>query len=505
MSTDAAPSIYTVVTFAPVQGFISSSRKLRDLYGSSLLLSHLARSILDDATRRLGVQAAISPALVHTSRGTPNLLVIEGDYKWGWGRDALLGTWSAVLEACRTWIENSIPGSYEWQSAWQQWQQHAWEYFHAQGGSIAVARERMRLIKQARQWSAINWTGESSTLSGADAICRPSMGRVIDPRLVPHGEADREARAFTAALRSQPSLGEAFAAENEQLSLPELTKRLVTYSTVARRAFPADTLPAVLPERFDGIASSKTTCWFMADGDRIGQHLSGLSGGDARQEAAVLSGFSAAMRSWAEALYQQVPDLTDDKATVIYAGGDDLLGALHDAPGKEGSLASADLFRWLTLFPQQIWPEHGQKTLTVSMGLVWVSEAVPQREALQHVRLAERSAKGHGRDSFALRLLFPGGQFIEWVCRWRELPRFLDGFTDREGRTGSAARWRHLSDDLEHLSSRGTLADTTASALWRAYFPALDPPGQSALPMPLADWLLGAARVMATLTRGVKP
>ena len=44
---------YTAVTFAPVQSFIRASRKLRDLYGSSLLLSHLARALADDAAGRL--------------------------------------------------------------------------------------------------------------------------------------------------------------------------------------------------------------------------------------------------------------------------------------------------------------------------------------------------------------------------------------------------------------------------------------------------------------------
>lgn len=56
---------FTVVTFAPVQGFIGSSRKLRDLYGSSLLLSVLAKAIYDDAQER-GFEV-LSPALVNTA------------------------------------------------------------------------------------------------------------------------------------------------------------------------------------------------------------------------------------------------------------------------------------------------------------------------------------------------------------------------------------------------------------------------------------------------------
>ena len=43
------PVIYTAVTFAPVQGFIEKSRKLRDLYGSSYLLSFIAQSVCLEA------------------------------------------------------------------------------------------------------------------------------------------------------------------------------------------------------------------------------------------------------------------------------------------------------------------------------------------------------------------------------------------------------------------------------------------------------------------------
>ncbi|MBW4442550.1 MAG: hypothetical protein KME10_15220 [Plectolyngbya sp. WJT66-NPBG17] len=38
-------TIYTAITFAPVQGFIEKSRKLRDLYGSSFILSYLANAL----------------------------------------------------------------------------------------------------------------------------------------------------------------------------------------------------------------------------------------------------------------------------------------------------------------------------------------------------------------------------------------------------------------------------------------------------------------------------
>ena len=105
---------YTAVTFAPVQSFIRASRKLRDLYGSSLLLSHLARAIAEDAQRR--GHTVISPASINSSRGVPNTLVIGGDYRRGQARDALLQTWQSLLEACRSWLERELPGeTYDWQ------------------------------------------------------------------------------------------------------------------------------------------------------------------------------------------------------------------------------------------------------------------------------------------------------------------------------------------------------------------------------------------------------
>lgn len=506
----ADPPVYVVVTFAPVQGFISSSRKLRDLYGSSLLLSVLAKAIVDDARHR-GFEV-LSPALVNTARGTPNLLVIRGAYKKGHGRDALQAAWGRVLESTRQWIEAKLPQfDYQWEPVWKQWHTHAWEYFHAQGSSITNARQQLALSKQERAWNGINWTGESSTLGGHDAIVRPSLGRVIDPRKVSNAEEKAEATDFITALQALPPLGEPFAGKGEQPSLPELVKRLVTYPVVARTAFVDEKLVNVLPERFDAIANSSAVAWFMADGDEVGKYLEKKAAGDPESEARALSSFSSAMRGWAEELYDRVPQLTHQKGTVVYAGGDDLLGALHDRPGPEGSdlaepLEAADLLAWLQTFPK-LWKEHKQD-ITVSLGLVYTSGQVPQREALQQVRLAEASAKAHGRDRFALRLLFSGGQSIEWVCPWRELPRVLEGYRDREQRSGQQAHWGHLAADVATLQGRRALggdgpeARAVATALWEIYFPGLEPPKD--IHQPLGDWISDLAQVLSRLLKPVR-
>lgn len=514
------PPVFTVVTFAPVQGFISSSRKLRDLYGSSLLLSFLAKAVVDDAKQH-GFEV-LSPALVNTARGTPNLVVIRGAYKKGHGQEALQTAWAHILDTTRHWIETKLPefNYSHWHVSWKQWHSHAWEFFHAQGATIQQARQHLALAKQARAWSGINWTGESSTLAGSDAIARPSMGQVVDPRLISAAEEREEANDFITALRSLKPLGEAFAGEGEQPSLPELVKRLVTYKEVAQSAFLDEGLVNVLPERFDAIANSSSVCWFMADGDEVGKFLEKAAKGKPEAEAASLKSFSDAMRRWAEKLYDRVPIITQQKGTLVYAGGDDLLGALHDQPSADGQkiaqpLTAADLLSWLTSFPG-LWQEHGQP-ITVSMGLVFVGSQVSQREALQQLRLAEASAKAHGRDRFALRLVFSGGQMIEWVCPWQLLPRVLEGYRDREQRSGEQAHWGHLAADVASLQGRRALggdgpeAQAVAEALWQIYFPELAMPSgkqgsgnQPAIHQPLGDWIADLAQVLSRLIKPVR-
>lgn len=477
----------TVVNFAPVQSFICASRKLRDLYGSSLLLSHMARAIADDATER--GHSVISPASVSSSRGVPNALVIDGKYRKGHAREALQSGWNRVLLVCRQWLEQAMPAgtTFQWEYSWRACGQHTWELFHGQGATIAEARRALAVNKLQRDWNSPNWTGESSSLSSADAVVWPRMGEVIDPRQLDPAVTQQEVREFLAVLRGR--LGEAFAGEKEELSLAELVKRLVTYPEITLRAFATKTCPdpdlrQLTPARFQKLSGSEerkpeSLIWFMADGDSVGVHLESLR--QRMGEAEALRSFSTTMRNWAAGLYERVPAVMDHKAMVVYAGGDDVFGALHESQPGLGDLTPSDLWSWLEAFPA-LWSECGQPQLTVSMGLVWASGQVPQREALQHAREAEASAKQRGRNRFVLRLLYAGGNHLEWSCPWLWLAPIRSHYRDREGRSGKSANWRHLADDLTWLRSRQAISarnphqdseaqQRIAFGLWKVYFP----------------------------------
>jgi CRISPR-associated protein Cmr2 len=156
------------------------------------------------------------------------------------------------------------------------------------------------------------------------------------------------------------------------------------------------------------------------------------------------------------------------------------------------------------------------------MGVVWADSSVPQREALQHTREAEASAKARGRDRFALRLLYASGNHLEWTCPWSWLDPILNAYRDREGRTnasvnaatakGKSPSWRHLAEDLVWLKERHAIGDgapakqavNVAEGLLTAYFPGWSPDGPPEQGNPnrrLDHWLLDLGRVMAGLER----
>lgn len=495
-----------------------ASRKLRDLYGSSVLISHLARAQAEDAVSHR--HTIVSPADINVSRGVPNVLVIRGAYSKDQASKALLTCWQRVLSGCRDWIEvfyrsKQPDPAFDWDSSWRACGLHSWELFHGQGATITAAREALAITKLQRAWSAPNWTGESSTLSSAEAVVRPMMGAVKDPRHLSQGQIQAEARAFLRTLCESEDLGIAFAGANEEISLTELVKRLITYPAVARKALATgknealsnSELRAILPERFQRLTNMaaaedaaakkpESLVWFMADGDGIGNHLESLAKQKGSEEVA-LKDFSGDMRKWAARLYTEVPETVPDHAMVVYAGGDDLFGALHESRPGRADLTTDHLWKWLGAFPK-VWAQCGQKDLTVSMGLVWADTQVPQREALQHAREAEASAKARGKNRFALRLLYANGNHLEWTCPWAWLDLIRTHYNDREGRTMERSRdgrppsWRHLAEDLEWLRSRQAIGVTTNSkpanalgesatlatalALWEAYFPGCELP-----------------------------
>ncbi|MFB2898375.1 type III-B CRISPR-associated protein Cas10/Cmr2 [Aerosakkonemataceae cyanobacterium BLCC-F50] len=454
---------YTAITFAPVQGFIEKSRKLRDLYGSSFILSYLAYALCKTAEQQN--YQVISPAIINVVQGTPNQIIIAGDFSRPEATAVFNRAWKTLTCTCQHWIEKQISQKYQWQREWDLWTNHAWEFFWAQGETISEVRKNLNKIKLKRDWIGINWMGESSTLSGTDAIAYPAMSRSMNARDRDLSAEDQEIRQFYQQLSELKPLGEAFVEEREQLSLPELIKRLITYHIIARQLnLKTEELPKVeIPDKFtdlDRHQDNRWTGWFQGDGDSIGNHLQTFK--EKNDEAEKLKEFSKAMLEWAE--NQLKPSLPEDLGRIIYAGGDDFLGVFYR---NDGNLSAQKCLDWFYQFPQ-VWQKHGVP-ITVSVGFVWAAGGVPQRDILQHCREAEKSAKKHGRSRLALRVVFNGGNWIEWVCPWWFLPEVLGGYGDRN----DGKNWTHIYNDVAVLASRHAFEGNqsqVALGLFEVYF-----------------------------------
>lgn len=532
--------MFTAITFSPVTEFIEKTRKLRDLYGSSFILSYLSESVCKKARKELGEDAVVSPALLKMTMGTPDQIVIKGDFPEKKAKAAFDTAWESILEECYDWITRNchqwIDQQYDqwgnkqewnpkesrplpWDGAWNAWKNHAWEFFWVQGEEIPDTLDALAKKEgQNRNWVGINWLGESSTLSGTDAIAWPGLGRNIPPKLRRVSEEDEQIREFLGILnqkigeallnddlinhknhlpsylrslakrhdiesnqRENPKnanydnflselgrkLGEAIITEREQLSIPELVKRLTTLNDIS------EALEMEKPDSFRDVnlwTTDQPMAWFRGDGDKAGEYIRSITQ-DPETAPQELQTFSQQMRQWGQWLQKSF----DQKlGRIVYAGGDDFLGVFYEAE------TPIDAIDWLSTFKENVWhkgenDKADPKPITPSIGFVWASSQIPQREILQHCEQAERTAKDSGRDRVALRVLFSSGTHLEWTCPWWLLSPIVQGYRDRNWPSQDSLtqqNWTHFYNDVATLKARHAFDgnNEVALGLFNLYF-----------------------------------
>ncbi len=525
--TEQTNQKYTVITFAPVQKFIEKSRKLRDLYGSSLLLSYLAFALCH--TAKIHNCDVISPALINVTKGTPNQIIIKGDFPEEIAKKTFYDHWQTIVNICRQEIEDKVEFIYTWKSEWNDVGNHVWEFFWTQATIdditedeetvITHLRRKLNQIKYSRNWTGINWQGESSTLSGSEAIAWHRMG---EHKYLPKGNKIKASQTEQNHQENLdlPSLtlaqqideitkfyeilskvfSESIIDPDERLSIAEVIKRLVTCQDIAKKISKKTKLSFEIPSSFVEINRHENnlwTGWFQGDGDKIGEYLQHLRNQakvtnptrDINEtEANILKKFSNAMMNWGECDLAQDQCLittkngqNNDIGRIVYAGGDDFFGVLYK-PNSEDKLTAIKCLEWFYTFPE-LWQLH-QQNITVSVGWVWTGAQVPQRDILQHCRETEKLAKDQGRDRLAIRILFNSGNYLDWYCPWWCLQEILEAYQDREGDTIQSLKikpkkhkkvpnWTHFYNDVATVENRHGFANNreVALGLFDIYFP----------------------------------
>ena len=499
-------STYTAITFSPVQGFIEKSRKLRDLAGASLILSYLTHSLVVKIQEAAKIQQdpelrIISPGWPNFQRGMPNRILLKGDFSHKDAHKTLINAWKKILRECRIWIENNLQQQqFYWKKNWNYWGSHSWETFWGQGDSPKSAMDNLEQNKLKRNWTGVNWIGESSSLTGADAIAYPEMNQPT--RNPQRGESQIEKQQIanfyeelSRILENLPPADDeestptgTFLDASERLSIPELVKRLVTWHQIRGnlgfsflRSF-SDIVR--FSENRQQYPHGQWTGWFMGDGDKVGDYLKELSEQENRDYE--IRRFSVAMRRWGQNFQRDFPR---DLGRVIYAGGDDFLGVIYNrnfTGETPDSISGKRVLDWLERILPSQWRKHEQN-ITLSLGFVWVGSGVPQRDILQHCREAEQRAKNLDRDRLTIRVVFNSGQFIQWTCPWYVLAWFRD-YQDREGiryaqgtytqyqnRKGQehqqAPNWSHIYNDLAQLEARHAFDLSLQSDILDEYIP----------------------------------
>ena len=466
--------VYTAISFAPVQGFIEKSRKLRDLYGASQILSYISAKIVYRARNIDGVQV-ISPvpsadnSNMDLIQGLPNRILLEGRFSYNDAKSAIAEGWNEIILGCRSWIEHESQLSSDftfsgegWERAWTKWKINAWEIFWGEGLNIPEAMLALETNKLRRDWTVPNWNGESSSLSGADAIAYPNMDSKdnVGSKYNPGREREELCEFYEKLARALENTKQKdepiFLDDSERLSIPELIKRLVTHHQVAKHIDEKQSLYAKSFREMLRVQDKEQggggywTGWFMGDGDKVGKHLKGL------ETAEEIKNFSHSLRDWGRKFQ------ADFKlGRVVYAGGDDFFGVMYGTdknPQRDGVEAIDFLVklgsRW----------DSGKLGVNLSVGFVWAGHSVPQRDVLQHCREAEKNAKNLGRNRFTIRLLFNNGQFVQWTTPWKYL-EWLKDYRDRSSpdrKTGKDANWSHVYSDLAQLKSRHAIPPKNA-------------------------------------------
>jgi CRISPR-associated protein Cmr2 len=514
-------SEYTAISFAPVQSFIEKSRKLRDLYGASLILSFLSSKLVQEALC-LGLEV-ISPGLPTIQEGMPNRILIKGKFERNDVQKTLLEEWQNVLKTCRVWIEDNLgipKNQYYWsqpetqvdppqpplirgekkhkrnqKGEWERWESYTWEIFWGYGESIQEAMDDLETRKLKRDWIAINWVGESSSLTGTDAIAWHQLGKESNEpwRTLTKPEQD-EQELFYRRLswlldnpdyrlgkcnlslqelrdyeQSKPDAIGKYIAPNERLSIPELVKRLVTYEKIADDIGMEKLKKEKDDPEFKDIIrkAGYYTGWFMGDGDKVGKKLTELASrheNDTEKRVKELKKFTDLMRNWGKKFQGKKELFPQGKGRVIYAGGDDFLGVLYSKKTKESrnteKVKPIEALNWLFNLEshwkdlQNDIKQELDLDFTFSVGFVWAGHQVPQRDILQHCREAEKRAKSLGRDRVTIRVVFNSGQYVQWTCPWDYL-HILKNYRDRDGKTWEQdPNWNHIYNDWAQLKAR---------------------------------------------------
>jgi len=378
----------------PVQPFIAAGRRTQDLYVGSRILSQLARAGLSAVSEGKGFEL-IFPMIYagKLPKGIPHRFAFLCDEEDSQSvanaiRSAIDAQWNIYVNAVDKKYGSWIASDKTRLETFNRQKEPVWVEFYwvavdyqpenhktcFENASIALAQRRL-----FRQFVHIEEVGRKCTLTGAQSSLIQGDKKQADSALAKLREIAEDKRGII--FRN-----------NEYLGTTALIKRLVQFTTadlgdVDEKRFPKSTtwIASGKEERGDLDKKGKEVEGYLAvlhmDGDGMGRNLSAIG------ELKLHQQFSQKLAEFADI---HVPRIIQEEggknATLVYAGGDDVLALLPLRHALKCGKELSDAFYALT-------------GCTASAGIAITPHDFPLDVALEMARQAEEKAKDKYRVS----------------------------------------------------------------------------------------------------------
>ncbi|MBE9040271.1 hypothetical protein IQ235_05625 [Oscillatoriales cyanobacterium LEGE 11467] len=458
---------YTAVEFKFIERFEENFR-LIDIVGKSSL-NHLLIHNFCDAVEKQD-NRIISSNIYDEIWGIETPIIIQGSIDYHTAISIFEKTWKIITRTCRFWIEDHIQEEYRWRQAWRLWENHAFSVVVVHAESLSLLYDKLESAWLEHRWISVNWQGESSSISGINAIAWSGMDRNLQFTGIESQLNFESIDRFYEKLNRK--LEHYFIQKGEYLNIIELIQRLLTCKEILNnsnykpiRSYSIQNL--LMNCDLERTNNQLWTGWFQGGGDRITQYIRKMTIQE-QNKIKNLQNFSNTINQWIKQSLK--PSLSEILGQIIYAKRDEFL-SIFDYPGQL-NLSSYECLEWLYDFNSErkssIWKQHGQP-ITISASFIWAAAGIRQQYVLRHCREAQQSAKQKGGDRLALRVLFKSGNYLEWICPWWFLQPVLEGYRDRSGQKN----WRHIYTDIAQLESRHAFSgkdSEVALGLFQIYF-----------------------------------
>jgi len=410
----------TLFTIGPVQGFIAKARKLQDLYAGSFLLSNLSKKTMLEAKKKESLNIKKVEILFPEpdQESAPNrfLMKVKCTDK------------TALREFCEE-LKDYV------RNAWENIAKKVIDKIELDYSS--AVEKQIQSMLQVYYASALYQSGEKFGESYLEVIARlgaakmlrgfdqldEGYGRKCDLMYEYNALFYREARNYlvdTAQIVTENNIYEKkldkYIQNGETLSAPAFVKRCLKF------ALPefSDNFPSVTDvyemygRKFnDDDNKHGYYAVVMFDGDDMGMWYSepDKKGVKKEQTEVFQKHLSSKISEFAAENSRKIVDWDKKKnGVVIYAGGEDFLGALNIDKVFSALKELRETFGQIKI------DEYTNAPLTFSAGVVLAHIKTPLSEVLKMAREAEHKAKANpGKDAYCLTIAKRSGEATEFV------------------------------------------------------------------------------------------